>query len=75
MKPEDKGSQGKKDAAPGQERVRTITNASTGETQSLSMYEIKARRDELIAAGWSGPGLDQEDTVGEEGADTSGGQS
>jgi hypothetical protein len=57
-------SQGKSASSPGHTKPRTIVKAD-GTSLVLSLAEIKSRRDELMAEGYTGPGLDLEDTESE----------
>lgn len=46
---------------PGQQKMKTVSNPTTGEQRILSKAEIKAQKAALIAAGFKGPGLDADD--------------
>jgi hypothetical protein len=48
---------GRADSAPGQNKDVTLTNPTTGESQTLRKSEIRQRRQELRDQGWTGPGL------------------
>jgi hypothetical protein len=58
------------DGPPGQQKTVTIRNEQTGEEQTLTKADLRARRQELRDAGWSGPGLTDEVEELEEGSET-----
>lgn len=47
--------------APGQQKVVEVVNTATGEVRSLTKYEVSQQKEQLLAAGFSGPGLDKDE--------------
>ena len=56
-------------SASGQQKQYTISK-SDGSTQTLSQEQIRTQRAQLLADGWTGHGLDTDDTDTESGGST-----